>query len=377
MYFSFQVYDWEKLQARNTERISYLKQQCNSTILNLKTKKRYRHGNERKHLRALMTPDKSILYCRVSKAGSTFIMSKLHEIFHCDLDCLGNSSINTKRLPYKRKQLEVKDAYKFMFVREPYGRLFSTYSNKFYFPKGNWYPIGNDIARRFRKKPSESSLLYGHDVTFAELVRYTVEEYEIGNAMDVHIKPMGTNCSPCHYNFDFIGKLETMTSDLQFLAHEWNSKNITNNINIGSRDGENTFSSMKYFAFTLKKLYGSDINIYNLYQRAWSYYQITGVISKHIKMPFSENLTIKHFAFNHELELARQRSLLNATAVKTQKHEAMLQAYSTVPLRYLKRLRNVVKEDCLLFGYDESPSWLFDRNVSRKISNFDYFIGIN
>lgn len=264
-----------------------------------------------------------------------------------------------------------------MFVREPFGRLFSTYSNKFYFPKGNWNPIGMDIVRRYRKNPSKNSLSYGHDVTFAEFIRYTVDEFEMGNFMDDHIRPMMDNCKPCHYNFDFIGKLETMSSDLKYLIHVRNTRNITNNISIDFRNITKTFSEMTYFVSTLKKVNESDINIYNLYQRAWRYYQITGVISKHLMMPFSGNMTVNWKMFKQELELARQKSLFNATALKTQKHEAMLQAYSTVPLTYLKRLQTVVKEDCLLFGYDGSPAWLFDRNTSRHMfSDFSYFIGI-
>jgi hypothetical protein len=306
-------------------------------------------------------------------------MDTLNKIFHCDNDCLRNSSKRIGMLPYQRKTVAIRNSYKFFFVREPYGRLFSTYSNKFYFPKGYWHPIGTTIARKFRENASKDSLEFGHDVKFSEFIRYVVEEFEVGYKMDVHIRPMAATCNPCIYDFDFIGKLETMSSDFAYLKNEWNNRNIIKKSREDLAEKTDLFSAMKYFNLTLKKINGSHIKIFNLYQRAWRYYQITAVIPKHIDMPFSKNMSINHDDFIQELEKAKQMSVVyNTTTVKAQKHEAMVQAYSTVPLRYLERLKTFVREDCLLFGYDESPTWLFDKKVSPKVPDtYNYFIGLD
>ncbi|XP_060555727.1 carbohydrate sulfotransferase 9-like [Ruditapes philippinarum] len=375
-----EVYDFEEIQARNARRKKFLEQQCYFSIKNLTRNERYMHGKLRKSiLRALMTPNQTILYCRVSKAGSTYTMDTLNKIFHCDNDCLRNSSKRIGALPYQRKKVAIRNSYKFLFVREPYGRLFSTYSNKFYFPKGYWHPIGTTIARKFRENPSKDSLEFGHDVKFSEFIRYVVEEFEVGYKMDVHIRPMAATCNPCRYDFDFIGKLETMSSDFAYLKNEWNNRNIIKKSREDLGKKTNLFSAMKYFNLTLKKINGSHIEIFTLYQRAWRYFQITAVISKHVDMPFSKNMSINHDDFIQELEKAKQMSVVyNTTTVKAQKHEAMVQAYSTVPLRYLERLKTFVREDCLLFGYDESPTWLFDKKVSPKVPDtYNYFIGLD
>ncbi|XP_060555701.1 carbohydrate sulfotransferase 11-like [Ruditapes philippinarum] len=375
-----QVYNFEEIQARNTERMKFVKQQCYSSVQNLNENERYMHGNLSKDiLRLLTTPNQSILYCRVSKAGSTYTLITLNQTFDCDYNCLVNSSQRIWVLPYEKKKIEIRNVYKFLFVREPYGRLFSTYSNKFYFPKGNWHPIGTTIARTFRENPSNDSLKFGHDVKFSEFIRFVVEEFEVGHKMDVHIRPMAATCDPCRYDFDFIGKLETMSSDFAYLKNEWKNRNIIKKSREDLGIKTNLFSAMNRLKFTLHRIKGSHIEIFNLYQRAWRYYQITAVISKHIGMPFSKNMTIKLREFKQKLEKAKQMSdVYNTTAVKAQRHEAMVQAYSTVPLKDLERLKTFVREDCLLFGYDESPAWLFDRTLSTNATNtFNYFIGLD
>jgi hypothetical protein len=255
--------------------------------------------------------------------------------------------------------------------------LFSTYCNKFYLPKGIWDPIGKDIVRRYRKNPSEDSLKYGYDVTFAELIRYTADEFEAGNKMDAHIRPMYSNCKPCDYEYDFIGKLETFKSDLDYLAHEWKARNITTHIPDGIGEKSISFGELYFVLSFLEKIKYSKIDMYSLYKRAWNYYQITAVISKHIDMPYVRSDNIKFYSFLAKLKEASEMSKNKFSDLRVQTHEAMLQAYSTVSTKDLERLKNVVKEDCLLFGYDVNPDWLFNRSLSRQTTNsFNYFSAI-
>ncbi|XP_045191723.2 carbohydrate sulfotransferase 9-like [Mercenaria mercenaria] len=379
---SNQIYNFQTTIARNAERKKRLQQRCSTSDqkerINV-TKKHEFFKKER--IRILTNPLVSVAYCRVSKAASWYTINALGKILNCTEECLRSFSERIRMLSYERKREALNNAYKFMFVREPYGRLFSTYCNKFYFPKGYWSPVGIDIIRRFRENPSEDSLVYGHDVTFAELIRYTIEDFEAGNKMDAHIRPMHTNCKPCDYDYDFIGKLETMQSDWKYLAHEWKSRNITTNIptDIGEKSTD-IFGEMIHVHVTLKKIEDSNITLYDLYQRAWNYYQITSVISKRISMPLSrsDNRYFGYYSLLYHLKRARMYSEQYATEMKAQRHEAMLQAYSTVPSEDLERLKSVVKEDCLLFGYDDSPEWLFGRKiVYNKLASFDYFSGIN
>ncbi|XP_053402333.1 uncharacterized protein LOC128557848 [Mercenaria mercenaria] len=381
---SNQNHSFQTAITRNAERQKNLQQRC--SIFSQKersnvSKWQRQEFFKKEHIRILTNPHVSVAYCRVNKAASWYTINTLGEILNCTEECLRSFSERIRMLPYERKKEALSNAYKFMFVREPYGRLFSTYCNKFYFPKGNWDPIGKDIVKRFREDPSEDSLMYGHDVTFAELIRYTIEDFEAGNKMDAHIRPMHTNCKPCDYDYDFIGKLETMKSDWKYLTQEWKSRNIT--INIPADIGEKSkyiFSEMSHLLLTLKRIKDSNIKLYDLYQRAWNYYQITSVISKRNNMPLSrsDNRAFGYYSLLYHLKRASVYSKQYSTEMKAQRHEAMLQAYSTVPSEDLERLKSVVKEDCLLFGYDDSPEWLFGRKiVYNKSASFDYFSGIN
>ncbi|XP_045200170.2 carbohydrate sulfotransferase 11-like [Mercenaria mercenaria] len=370
-----QIGMFDEVSGRNAERLNIIREQCS-----LLGKPRQEETSKLK-LRTLCNPSHSVIYCRVNKAASTFIIDTLAYVLNCSADCLRNSSLELYSLPEKYvKDILQKTAYSFMFVREPYGRLFATYCNKFYFPKGFWTPVGLRIVKRFRENPSNDSLQYGHDVTFTELIRYTVEEFEAGKSMDDHITPMHVRCDPCEHRYNFIGKLETIKSDLEFLANEWQLKKISKRIpeKISEKNNSKTFRPMEYFQALLQrlKLEQSSINTNDLYKRAWRYYQITGKIYKHINMPCPPTyLNESNFKdFFKEMKLAVFASNVSATELKAQKEEAMLEAYSKVPLKYLYRLRKVVLKDCLFFGYDDRPKWLFNRTSSKvNKSSFNYF----
>ena len=362
--------------ARNNDRRNHLKDQCGHIEQNqTMTRATYL---KKDMIRLLTSPSLSLVYCRVNKAASWYTIHVIEKILNCDGECLRRYSQRLRYLPYAKIKSLIENSFKFLFVREPYGRLFSTYCNKFYFPKGIWDPIGIDIIKRYRKNPSAESLKYGYDVTFAEMVRYTADEFETGYKMDAHIRPMHINCNPCDYQYDFIGKLETFKSDMDYLAHEWKIRNITKNI--PERIGEKSisFEEMNFVRAFLDKIKFSKIDTYSLYKRAWNYYQITSAISKHIEMPFTRSDNIDFYTFLTMLKDASKMSSIDFSDIDSQNHEALLQAYSTVPLEDLERLKKVVREDCLLFGYEENPSWLFDRKISQNMSgSYNYFSGIS
>ena len=62
--------------------------------------------------------------------------------------------------------------------------------------------------------------------------------------------------------------------------------------------------------------------------------------------------------------------------LKTQREEALIQAYMTVPLKLMQELRTFVKRDCHLFGYEDMPDKLFSRNITST-NNFYYFKGLS
>ncbi|KAL4240958.1 hypothetical protein ACF0H5_001741 [Mactra antiquata] len=327
-------------------------------------------------LRAIIDPNRKITYCRVNKVASTYTLKTLTDTFNCSKTCFRETRKDIQQLPYSEFRDVIAGTYKFMFVREPYGRLFSTYSNKFYFTKEHWAPVGPNIITRYRKNPSFESKTYGHNVTFHEMIRFVVEEFEAGRKnIDEHLRPMYMHCDPCDYSYDFIGNLETMESDWAYLRDIWHTRRkiakLSDTVGKNLRDDITGWVHVKR---TIERFKKSTISQYKLYLRAWTYYQITGLVCKTIALPFTEDSNISIYKFQEALLKAVEQSKPFADECKRQKKEALHQAYASVPLELLERLKNALEIDCYLFGYETRPDWVFIRE--NTTSDFNYFKGL-
>lgn len=361
----------------NAERLRIVKNAC-----------RYLGYNETANntdIRAHMSPNKTVLYCRINRCGSSATLEVMRQLFDCDANCLLKNGINVKNDPATAFEI-MKKAFSFVVVREPYERFLSTYGNIFYLPKKDWLSRGTQVIQKVRENPSEISLKYGNDVTFTELIKYVVDRYENSQFLDEPFRPIRhISCNPCMYHFDYIAKLETFQSDWDILLEEWRSKEIIGDYppDIISKFRLLSFNGpLTHLFTTIGLLKNSGIHVHSLFVRTWTYFQMIGVISKYVPIPYLKEeigkVDIRDF----------KKTLLNAielTAAENrdatiQKIEALRQAYSAVPMDYMERLAKMVRDDCLLYGYDERPAFLFDR-VNYKYNesgrDFDYFKGLN
>lgn len=330
-----------------------------------------------------MDPDKNTLYCLVNKVASKFNVKKIENIFNTTEPSMRLWAQRMKNIPYETMQSIVSRSFMYTFVREPYGRLFSAYGDRIYFPHRNYVAMGKAIIKEHRIKPSADSLKHGLDVTFAEFIEYVIKEFETLKTMDLHIRPMHHHCYPCHYDYDFIGKLETFRTDWKYIIHEWTRRKILKEVPLQLVEEDTTiYHTMHAFPVVLEFVRNSSISMQSMYTRVWNYFQMVGKLSKHLNMPLGKNEfqsdTIAFDTFVEELKTAITKSVENATEVKGQRQEALLQAYSTVPKEYLERLRKVVLVDCLLYGYEDRPDWLFDMKPGGNYhGKFDYFKGLS
>lgn len=109
----------------------------------------------------------------------------------------------------------LKHYFKFMFVREPMERLLSAYRNKFGEIQSYQRKYGVEIIKRYRKGSAKDSSIAGDDVTFAEFVRYLLDEDV--ERMNEHWMPVYNLCQPCAVNYNFIGYHENLESDAEFV----------------------------------------------------------------------------------------------------------------------------------------------------------------
>ncbi|XP_053380881.1 uncharacterized protein LOC128545841 [Mercenaria mercenaria] len=329
----------------------------------------------------LFVRDRPLYYCSIPKCGSTFMDHFLSVVFRCNGLC-DHISISTLRTNMETPRL-MSNAYSFMFVREPYARLFSAYENKLFLPNQHWTIIGADVIRTERPYASLVSKMLGHDVTFIELVKYVLNLYERGVRLNDHLAPMHMHCDSCEFKFNFIGKMENMSSDLVRLVEDWKSKGIVSKSISSAKEIEanmlykRSFGPYKHM-FLILKQYGSVMSRYKLFQRAWSSYQIRGLILKKYNMPFAEHevAKINYIRFGDEIKKALDASMGHEDELKAQRKEAVVQAYKTVPMELMMKLREFMKPDCLLFGYDVMPEFLFNRTSLPNSDGFDYFKGL-
>ena len=334
--------------------------------------------DETSRYRALLNQDHKLLYCRINKCASTFILGLLERAMDCGRHCLREQKDVIKLLPFNSQFLLLKNAYSFIFVREPYGRFFSYYSNRFYSSKEHWEKYAPDIIRTFRNNPSEVSLNYGHDLKFSEFLKYVIEGFFSDEKENEHVRPMHFNCNPCQLEYDFIGKLETLPTDIKYLLRQWTYLNVTHDLSddvvaetLDShlfKPVDNLFSAINYYA-------DSPIPPHNLMIRTWTYFQIRGKVSKTIPLPFTDEevSSVTKETYIEKLSEAMAESK-GMAGLKEQKLEALRQAYAGVSLDVLERLKLVVEADCKLFGYETEPNFIFVRDVDVE---FDYFKAVD
>lgn len=327
-------------------------------------------------------------YCPIAKVSSTFwkrlltvtaSQGKLNSPF--DISLGGVRLSRLKDFSKQNKTAFQKKGTLFMFVRDPYARLFSGYENKIYHANlVYWKSIGRQVVRDIRGSHDDIYKNFGFDVTFPEFVKYILHRCDSGKNIDGHFSPMSDTCDPCSANFHYIGKMETFKEDADFLINKW--KNEFDDITLDFDDFQketvlDTAKGRTNFLFQTKKILDEiKFPFIKIMIRTWRDLQIRGYLSKYIEFPYKEteaDLITKDEFF--EAIKAALNIPVNHTEVKLQRQEALIQAYRQVPIEDMDRLRRYVLKDCLLYGYDDRPEELFDRTVDVK-SEFTYLDGL-
>ena len=125
----------------------------------------------------------------------------------------------------KTQKFFLKNFYKFFFVRHPLHRLLSAYRDKFYFPTGENKFIYNVFAERIQKMfPETSNITFQRPsdafLTFKQFMMFVVHHSSRGNWLNDHFSPFYDLCRPCDIKYDFVGKMETMQLDSQFIINK-------------------------------------------------------------------------------------------------------------------------------------------------------------
>ena len=123
----------------------------------------------------------------------------------------------------KEREYRLKNYTKVVFVREPLIRLLSAFRSKFINTTIDYHfhkKFGRNIAQMFRQNSSQSSFVYENDVTFSEFVQFLIKFNMSSETWNQHWTPVYELCNPCHVQYDFIGKFESIATDTRLLLKE-------------------------------------------------------------------------------------------------------------------------------------------------------------
>lgn len=106
-------------------------------------------------------------------------------------------------------------------------------------------------------------------------------------------------------------------------------------------------------------------------QRIWRKLQLRGILSFDEKFPFDNNTSVTTHQFFKLANSARLNS--DSETLRLQKKNVFVEMYRTVPLNVLHDLREVFKDDFLLFSYPDTPPEIFDRDSVIHFHNVTNF----
>ncbi|XP_033099418.1 carbohydrate sulfotransferase 11-like [Anneissia japonica] len=158
---------------------------------------------------------------------------------------------------------------KFMFARNPFVRILSAYKNKYQdtamYKKETYFHIfAKRIMKKYRKNPSEHDLKTGEGITWTEFAQYLADPSQY-RGFDDHWEEIYRLCSPCKVEYDFIGKLETISDDAKYILK---SLNVDDKVSYPARANSHPTNSTQEFDNYYGKLDSS------ILQRLWEIYEL-------------------------------------------------------------------------------------------------------
>ena len=316
--------------------------------------------------------ERRLLYCYVPKVGSTFWIRVLDIIIqnrnvHNPFD-IPRLQVDKDVMKNIRNEvideIDTSEWVKFLFVRNPYERLLSTYIDKFVSPNKYYYLGGMYFVERYRANASTESKTCGHDVSFPEFIEGILSDC----FPDGHWCPIYKLCRLQNIKYSFIGKMETFSQDAKLLLNQIDTMSVIKQF--GSHDTiDDVLSINIHRAFeiasngTYKDANCSFIDIKYALKRVWTVLKLKALIDYRLPCPFvnisKDKITPR--LVRHYVKQAMNGSFTKESRQDIQTH-VLLKAFESLSSDLRRRLREKFKPDFILFGYND----MLD-NVSSNI----------
>lgn len=246
----------------------------------------------------------------------------------------------------------IKESFKFLFSRNPFSRIFSAYIDKMFTPNPfYWKKWGTKIISSFKLSPKD--YVCGSRIPFRYFVKYVVMKL---HKEDTHVMPIHNICPPCQFEWDMVGRLEDMDTDIHYLSEK---------LNVNS----SYMHSSEYKAQAMRDVIEDSttealgpwmadaskcVSRYDAGRMIWRKLQIRGIIDKRFPLPLSEAVMdlIPVLKFQQVSMSAALRS--NKSNLRLQKKEAILEAYQTIDSQDFMRIQDIYQKDFFYFGYSNT-----------------------
>ena len=236
---------------------------------------------------------KRLAYCHVPKVASTLWMLTFAEMNHMEdnLTMYLNNHLALHGVIFSdfsfevRSEKEINDIntsklFKFVFIRHPFERLVSAYHDKFEYTKQAemmvpyfQHQIIKYMFKSLRKpKPTQMKTRARNpldiDMSFENFINFVLEEasYSKISEPSKHWWPYSDLCKMCKIEFDFIGEIESLQTDVRCILKHFKSYTLLQKMldrikkKINDAGGTHTKNmTLEYFSKlskeTIQKLY--------------------------------------------------------------------------------------------------------------------------
>lgn len=130
-------------------------------------------------------------------------------------------------------KIKLKKYTKFLFVRDPFVRLISAYRSKFEIENEEFYrSFAVTMLKRYSNhtdppKSVVEAFAAGIKPSFSNFIQYLLDpRTEEHMPFNEHWRQVHRLCHPCQINYDFVGKLETLDEDAEYLLSLLNVDNV-------------------------------------------------------------------------------------------------------------------------------------------------------
>ncbi|EDO40817.1 predicted protein, partial [Nematostella vectensis] len=181
-------------------------------------------------LRTALVDDVSqVMFCYIPKVASgnwkrVFIMLQkgISNPAFIDTQAAHNTKLRNLGSSSSEEIARVVKKYRqFVVVREPMERLLSAYINKIHKADytGKFHRLlgRQGLPQGDHKIPYQEQVNDTEKISFSEFVDFIITQASAGERLEIHWERMHKICYPCFFEYDYIGKYETLQRDSRFI----------------------------------------------------------------------------------------------------------------------------------------------------------------